>query len=390
LGTIEHRPASQLYKLVNLPGPTSKPGSTDPGNADTDEPRIAASGQVQAVELDKHTLSNAVIDRRFSVAPMMACTDRHARYFLRALSRHALLYTEMVTTGALIHGDRHRYLRFDPSETPIAAQLGGADPQELARCAKMVEDYGYDEVNLNVGCPSERVRTGRFGAALMAEPEVVAQSVAAMSNAVEIPVTVKCRIGIDDLDSYEHLCHFIRTVASAGCDTFVVHARKAWLNGLSPKQNREIPPLRYDVVYQLAADFPELTLILNGGITTIDGIKDAGTRLHGAMVGREAYSNPCLLADIDSSVYGDAETQSPTRSELVDVMVDYAKREIGGYTRIAHIARHMLGLYQGVPGARQWRRTLSETMHNGSSGPQILLAARGAAEAAAQATLRAA
>lgn len=317
---------------------------------------------------------------------MMACTDRHARYFLRRLSARTRLYTEMVTTGALIHGDRERFLGHDAAEHPLAIQLGGCKPADLARCATLAEERGYDEVNLNVGCPSERVRSGQFGAALMAEPQRVADCVAAMCAVVDVPVTVKCRIGIDHRDSYEHLADFVQRVSDGGCRTFIVHARKAWLNGLSPKENREIPPLRPDVVHRLADDFPTLDFVLNGGIRTMDAVVEANTRLDGAMVGREAYSNPWLLTRADEVLYGDTRA-TPDRAEVVDSMMDYAARHVGGHTRMAHIARHMLGLYQGVPGARQWRRTLSEQMHARDAGPAVLGNALAAAQAAA-ATVR--
>jgi len=297
---------------------------------------------------------------RFSVAPMLDWTDRHCRFFLRLISKQALLYTEMVTTGALLHGDRQRFLQFDPSEHPLALQLGGSDPAGLAACAKMAEDFGYDEVNLNVGCPSDRVQNGSFGACLMAEPELVAECVGAMRKAVSIPVTVKSRIGIDDRDSYEELIKFIGTVAEAGCDTFIVHARKAWLKGLSPKQNREVPPLRYDTVYRLKQDFPTLQIVLNGGITTLDQAEDVlGNGVDGVMVGREAYHNPYILAEVDRRLFG-ASAEVITRAEIIEKLLPYIEQQRAEGVRLHSITRHILGLFHGEPGARSWRRHLSE------------------------------
>ncbi|WP_374087838.1 tRNA dihydrouridine(20/20a) synthase DusA [Methylomicrobium lacus] len=296
----------------------------------------------------------------FSVAPMLDWTDRHCRFFHRLISKQALLYTEMVTTGALLHGDRQRFLQFDPCEHPLALQLGGSDPAGLAACAKMAEDFGYDEVNLNVGCPSDRVQNGSFGACLMAEPELVAECVAAMRQAVSIPVTVKSRIGIDDRDSYEELTGFIGTVAEAGCETFIVHARKAWLKGLSPKQNREVPPLRYDTVYRLKQDFPNLQIVLNGGITTLEQAEEVlGNGVDGVMVGREAYHNPYILADVDRRLYG-ASAEAVTRAEIIENLLPYIERQRAEGVRLHSITRHILGLFHGEPGARSWRRHLSE------------------------------
>lgn len=296
---------------------------------------------------------------RFCVAPMLDWTDRHCRFFHRLISRRALLYTEMVTTGALIHGDHHRFLQFHQAEHPLALQLGGSNPRELALCAKMAEDYGYDEVNLNVGCPSDRVQNGRFGACLMFEPELVADCIAAMGQAVNIPVTVKSRIGVDERDSYPELVHFIAAVARSGCKTFIVHARKAWLSGLSPKQNREVPPLRYDIVDQLKQDFPELEILLNGGVTSLDQAEDMLQRLDGVMVGREAYHNPYLLADVDRRIFGDTGT-APSRQEIIAELVPYLREQLKTGMRLNSVARHILGLFHGEPGARGWRRYLSE------------------------------
>jgi len=311
--------------------------------------------------------------QRFSVAPMLDWTDRHCRYFHRRMTRQALLYTEMVTTGAILHG-KGDYLGFDAAEHPLALQLGGSDPQALAACARLAEARGYDEVNLNVGCPSDRVQNGRFGACLMAEAELVAHCVAAMREAVSIPVTVKTRIGIDEQDSYEFLCQFIHTVAAAGCDTFIVHARKAWLKGLSPRENREIPPLDYPRVYRLKQDFPQLTLALNGGISSLAQAQAHLQHLDGVMLGREAYQNPYLLAQVDSALFGDT---SPilSRHQVVEAMVPYIEAELAKGNQLAHVTRHMLGLYQGIPGARAWRRYLSEHACRRGAGVEVLLAA---------------
>lgn len=310
-----------------------------------------------AAEIEE--LQGIMGQRRFCIAPMLDWTDKHCRYFHRLISQYAFLYTEMVTTGALIHGDHHRFLQFNAAESPLAFQLGGSNPRELAICAKMVEDYGYDEVNLNVGCPSDRVQNGRFGACLMAEPELVAECVAAMGQAVSIPVTVKSRIGIDERDSYQELVHFVSTVAGAGCKTFIIHARKAWLSGLSPKQNRDVPPLRYDVVYQIKQDFPQLEIILNGGITSLDQAEDILMHVDGVMVGREAYHNPYLLADVDRRFFGG--TEAPRSREMIfRLLIPYIQEQLEDGVRLNSISRHILGLFHGEPGARGWRRHLSE------------------------------
>lgn len=327
------------------------------------------------IELNKNNQQGAIYKAsRFSVAPMMDWTDRHCRYFHRLITRHALLYTEMVTTGALIHGDRHRFLQFNAAEKPLAFQLGGSHPGELAICARMVEDYGYDEVNLNVGCPSDRVQNGRFGACLMAEPELVAECVAAMIEAVSIPVTVKCRIGIDDRDSYQELVHFIATVADAGCKTFIVHARKAWLSGLSPKQNREVPPLRYDVVYQLKIDFPHLAFILNGGVASLDQAEDILKQVDGVMVGREAYHNPYLLADVDKRFFG-APDDPLSRKMIMDLLIPYIREQLKTEARLNSVSRHILGLFHGQPGARGWRRYISENVGKPGADESVILKA---------------
>jgi tRNA-dihydrouridine synthase A len=299
-----------------------------------------------------------MLNRRISIAPMMDWTDRHDRYFLRLIAPHVLLYTEMVTTGALLYGDYKRFLAFDRLEHPVALQLGGSHPQELTRCAVLGAEFGYDEINLNVGCPSDRVKSGRFGACLMGEPALVADCISAMCAEVKIPVTVKCRIGIDEKDSYAELMHFIATVSAAGCNIFIIHARKAWLNGLSPKQNREIPPLRYDVVKQIKQDFPELTIIMNGGIKTVVDIQHHLECVDGVMIGREAYTNPFLLTEIEEKIF--SYNDKNTRHAIIEKLIPYIQIQLRNNSKLSHITRHILGLFQGEKGARQWRRYLSE------------------------------
>lgn len=297
---------------------------------------------------------------RLSVAPMMDWTDRHCRYLHRLLSRRALLYTEMVTTGALLHGDVPRHLRFNAEEHPVALQLGGSEPQDLAACAKLGQQWGYDEVNINCGCPSERVQRGAFGACLMNEAALVADCVKAMVDAVDIPVTVKHRIGVDKIESYEFVRDFVGTVAQAGCKTFIVHARNAWLKGLSPKENREIPPLRYEMVYQLKRDFPELVFSINGGITTTLQVHEHLSKVDGVMLGREAYHNPWWLSEWDVEFFG-SEPDLATRESVEEAMVRYMEREARLHgTHWYSIARHMLGLRHGLPGARRWRQVWSD------------------------------
>ncbi len=306
---------------------------------------------------------------------MMDWSDHHCRYFWRLLSREALLYTEMVTTGALIHGDRERFLHFDACEHPVALQLGGSDPHELARCTRWAKEWGYDEVNLNCGCPSDRVQSGMFGACLMAQPQRVAQCVRAMTDACDIPVTVKHRIGIDDMDSYEELSDFVQPVAAAGCSVFIVHARKAWLQGLSPKENREIPPLKYDWVYRLKTDNPQLTIVLNGGVRTLSQCQRHLQQVDGVMIGREAYQNPWLLADVDSVVYG-VDRQVKSRDDVISRLLPYIERQLSQGVPLNHMSRHILGLYQGAPGARKFRRHLSENAFRKTAGIDVLVTAQ--------------
>ena len=308
---------------------------------------------------------------RLCIAPMMDWSDRHCRYFWRLLTRQARLYTEMVTTGALIHGDRERFLHFNREEHPLALQLGGSDPVELARCARWAEEWGYDEVNLNCGCPSDRVQSGMFGACLMARPRLVADCVSAMRDACTIPVTVKHRIGIDEMESYEEMAAFVETIADAGCDVFIVHARKAWLQGLSPKENREIPPLHYPWVYRLRRDFPALTIVLNGGIQSLAECREHLLQVDGVMIGREAYQNPWMLAEVDQALFGmDNPVQS--RDHVVDNLLPYVERQLARGAHLNHVTRHILGLYQGVPGARKFRRHLSENAYRKDAGLEVL------------------
>jgi tRNA-dihydrouridine synthase A len=302
---------------------------------------------------------------------MLDWTDRYCRYFLRRISRHVLLYTEMVTTGALLHRDPGRFLDFHPDEHPLALQLGGSDPGELAACTALAAEWHYDEVNLNVGCPSDRVQSGRFGACLMAEPELVADCVAAMSKATRLPVTIKHRIGIDDMDGYEQLTRFVAAVSGAGCSTFIVHARKAWLQGLSPKQNREIPPLQYEVVHRLKRDFPQLEFVINGGFRTLAQVEHQLDHVDGVMIGREAYQNPWVLADADRRLFGEPEA-AKTRRQIVEEMLPFIDRQLALGTPLHRITRHMLGLFQGQPGARAWRRYLSEHVHRPDAGPELV------------------
>lgn len=309
--------------------------------------------------------------RRFSVAPMMDWTDRHCRYLHRLLAPRALLYTEMVTSGAILFGDAERFLAFDPAERPLALQLGGAEPDELARSVAIAEGWSYDEINLNVGCPSDRVQNGRFGACLMAEPERVRDCVVAMREATAKPVTVKCRIGIDDSDIESFLDRFVDTVALGGCEVFIVHARKAWLSGLSPKENREIPPLDHARVRRLKMRRPELVIVLNGGLTDPATAAAECRHLDGVMIGREAYKNPMALAGFTRALQA-ADHPAPERRDVIEAMRAYAEAAEARGTPVRAVARHLLGLYNGLPGARAWRRQLSEAMHEASAGPHIL------------------
>jgi tRNA-dihydrouridine synthase A len=316
---------------------------------------------------------------RFCCAPMMDWTDRHCRVFHRHLSRHALLYTEMITAQAIRHGDRSRLLGFDPQEQPVALQLGGSDPAMLSEAAKIGEDYGYCEINLNVGCPSDRVQEGRFGACLMAEPQLVAECVTAMREAVKIPVTVKCRIGIDDQDENKGLDRFVERVAATGCNTFIIHARKAWLKGLSPKENREIPPLNYARVHQLKADFPHLGIILNGGLATLESATAEMQNLDGVMLGRAAYHTPWLLADVDR-LFFDAPSPVSDRFAAVNNMLPYIQQQLHQGIGLSKMTRHMLGLFHGQPGGRHWRQIISEQGHVPGAGIEVLRRALDAVE----------
>ncbi|MEG1114366.1 MAG: tRNA dihydrouridine(20/20a) synthase DusA, partial [Janthinobacterium sp.] len=305
--------------------------------------------------------SSSLPSRRLSVAPMMDWTDRHCRKFHREITRHTWLYTEMVTTGALVYGDVERHLRFNEEEHPVALQLGGSDPTDLATSAKLGQQWGYDEVNLNCGCPSERVQKGAFGACLMAEPQLVADCVKAMRDVVDIDVTVKHRIGIDDSESYDFVRDFVGTVADAGCKTFIVHARNAILKGLSPKENREVPPLKYDYAYRLKRDFPQFEFIINGGIKTLDEIDLHLQHLDGVMLGREAYHNPYVMAQFDQRYYGD-DAPVKTREQVLEAMIPYISVQLekeAGRLKLNSVTRHMLGLMQNLPGARGFRQTLS-------------------------------
>ena len=310
---------------------------------------------------------------------MMDWTDRHCRYFHRLMSKHARLYTEMITAAAVLHGDRQRLLGFSPEEHPVALQLGGSDPAQLAEAAAIGEAYGYDEINLNVGCPSDRVQDGRFGACLMAEPDLVARCVEAMATRVRVPVTVKCRIGIDDQDSEADFERFILTVAGAGCGTFIVHARKAWLQGLSPKENREIPPLDYQRVYRIKAAHPELQIVINGGIADLDAAAAHLRQVDGVALGRAAYQNPYLLADVDPRFFANG-VMGPPRRAVIEALIPYVERHLASGGRLNNIVRHMHGLYHGRPRARAFRRHLAEHSPRPGAGANVLLEAMRIAE----------
>lgn len=327
----------------------------------------------------------STLQNPLSVAPMMDRTDRHCRYFLRQISARTLLYTEMVTSQAIIHGDREKLLGFSPEESPLVLQLGGDDPATLAQCATIAEDFGYDEVNLNVGCPSERVQSGNFGACLMLEPERVADCVAAMRSATKLPVTVKHRIGVDEHDRYEQMRQFVETVASAGCQRFTVHARKAWLKGLSPKENRDIPPLRYDDVYRLKQELPHLVIEINGGILTIAATQEHLQKVDAVMIGRAAYDNPYLFAEADRLIFGDGQ---PVRSrpEIVESMYPYIADWTGRGWKLHGIIRPMLQLFAGQPGSRIWKRILTENASQPGMGVELVAQALAAVRQAEQTT----
>jgi tRNA-dihydrouridine synthase A len=314
------------------------------------------------------------LTHRLCIAPMMDWTDRHCRYFLRLITPHARLYTEMITTGALLHGDIARHLDFDRAEHPLALQLGGSDPEALASCARLGARWGYDEINLNVGCPSERVQTGSFGACLMAEPALVADCVKAMRDAVTVLVTVKHRIGLDANQDYAFVRDFVGTVAAAGASAFIVHARNAMLKGLSPKENREIPPLRYDVVHRLKRDFPDVAIVINGGIASSDDVARELEHVDGVMPGRIAYHHPYVLAQLDTLCFG-GSFRARSRAEIVEALIPYAQAQLMRGVSLRAIVRHILGLYHGAPGARAWRRMLSDAALLQAGSPELLLAA---------------
>lgn len=312
------------------------------------------------------------VNRRFSVAPMMDWTDRHYRYFARLLSQHALLYTEMVTTGAILYGkDRDRFLAYNDSEHPLALQLGGSNPEHLAECAGIATEYGYDEINLNVGCPSDRVQNNMIGACLMAHQERVAECITAMKEATHTPVTVKCRIGIDDQNPEEMLPEFIETIRDAGCQNFTIHARKAWLEGLSPKENREIPPLDYPLVYRMKEEYPELEIVINGGIKTFDEMHQHLAHVDGVMIGREAYQNPYLLAEVDQQLFG-SDAPIISRHEAIQQMLPYIEKQLSQGCYLGHISRHLLGIFQGCAGGRKFRRHISENAYKSGAGPEVI------------------
>jgi len=303
---------------------------------------------------------------------MLDWSDRHQRALMRIMSKHSLVYTEMVTTGALIHGDAARYLKFNQAEHPVALQLGGSDPKAMAISAKMAEDAGYDEVNINVGCPSDRVQNGAFGACLMAEPELVAENYNAMQDAVKIPVTVKNRLAIDEMEEEETLRNFLSIVSVAGCKTFVLHARKAWLKGLSPKQNRDVPPLNYELVYQMKHEFPDLEIIINGGIKSLDDSTVHLKQVDGVMLGREVYHNPYLMTQVDQQIYADKSEQSKSRLEVLESYMNYMRQQMSEGVYLKSMSRHLLGLFAGEQGAKAWRRYISENAHKEGAGIEVI------------------
>ncbi|MEH6556383.1 MAG: tRNA dihydrouridine(20/20a) synthase DusA [Oceanicoccus sp.] len=316
-----------------------------------------------------------MLDRKLCIAPMMEWSDRHCRMFWRQLTQHAVLYTEMVTTGAILHAGAERFLTYNDEEHPLALQLGGSNPGDLATCTKIAADFGYDEVNLNCGCPSDRVQNGMFGACLMAHPQRVADCVKAMQDASSLPITVKHRIGIDEMESYEEMFQFVKPIADTGCSTFIVHARKAWLQGLSPKQNREIPPLQYEMVHQLKQDFPHLNIIINGGITNLEQCLPHLQSLDGVMLGRAAYHNPYLLAEVDSVIYN-KPTATKTRDQVLLDYIPYIEGQLSENVALNRITRHILGLFQGIPGAKLFRRHISEQAHRQGAGIEVVHQAR--------------
>jgi tRNA-dihydrouridine synthase A len=321
-----------------------------------------------------------MLNNPLSIAPMMDRTDRHYRYFMRQISRHTLLYTEMITTQAIIYGDRSKLLDFSPIEKPLVLQIGGDNPTQLAECAKIGADWGYDAINLNVGCPSPRVQSGNFGACLMTQPELVAAAVAAMTKAVKIPVTVKHRIGVDECDRYQDMLNFVRIVSEAGCRNFTVHARKAWLQGLSPKENRNVPPLRYQDVYRLKQDFPHLLIEINGGITTLEQVDTHLEFVDTVMVGRAAYDRPYILANVDRDLYGE-DVVPPTRHQIVEAMLPYIEAWVNQGTRLNSISRHLLQLFAGQPGTKAWKRYISQNAYLSGADALTISAALAEVEA---------
>jgi len=316
--------------------------------------------------------TKTVIDRRFSIAPMMDCSDRHLRFFLRLFSEHILLYTEMVTAAAVLHGDRDRLLGFNKEEHPLGVQLGGSDPEQLYRAAQICEEYGYDEINLNCGCPSDRVQSGSFGACLMKEPGLVADCVSALKSATSLPVTVKHRTGVDQQDEYDVFADFAYTQVEAGADALIVHARNAWLQGLSPKQNREVPPLKYDWVYRLKRDLPDQQIIINGGIKTLDACCEHLQQVDGVMLGREPYHNPYLLHNVDRVIFNHPSAEIPSRIAMLHRVYPYIEQQLCQGLPLMHMVRHIIGLFHGEPNARRWRRYLSENAHQKTAGIEVL------------------
>ena len=316
--------------------------------------------------------NTAVIKRRFCIAPMMDCSDRHSRFFLRLFSDHVLLYTEMITAAAVLHGDRDHLLGFNKEEHPLAVQLGGSDPEQLFRAAQICAEYGYDEVNLNCGCPSDRVQSGSFGACLMKDPALVADCVGALRSATSLPVTVKLRTGIDQQDDYEIFAGFAGAQIDAGAQALIVHARNAWLQGLSPKQNREIPPLKYDWVYQLKRDFPDHEIIINGGIKTLEACREHLLHVDGVMLGREPYQNPYLLHNVDQVIFNQPKVEVPSRIAMLHRIYPYIEQQLGQGMPLTHMVRHIIGLFHGEPNARRWRRYLSENAYRQKADIEIL------------------